>query len=86
MLTDVGYKDIEDIRVGDKVLTHNNRYMPVLAIGHKEAMTYTLKRKDLLMLSAQRIILFTPGRNIKNIIEKTMGKSLHVSYWEMPSG
>ena len=29
VLTDAGYKNIEDIRVGDKVYTHKDNYMPV---------------------------------------------------------
>lgn len=33
VMTDTGYKNIEDIVVGDKVLTHKNRYMPVKTIG-----------------------------------------------------
>ena len=86
VLTDVGYKDIEDIRVGDKVLTHNNRYMPVLAIGHKEAMTYTLKAQGFVDVVCTKNHPFYARKKYKNIIEKTMGKSLHVSYWEMPSG
>lgn len=42
VLTADGYKNIEDIQVGDMVLTHRNRYRKVLAVGHKEAMTYAL--------------------------------------------
>lgn len=39
--TDKGFVNIEDIRVGDKVLTHNNRYMNVDRIGgiHEEPIT-----------------------------------------------
>ena len=33
VMTDNGYKNIEDIKIGDKVLTHKNRYMPVVNIG-----------------------------------------------------
>ena len=42
VLTIDGYKNIEDIQVGDMVLTHKNRYRKVLAIGEKEAKTYEL--------------------------------------------
>lgn len=42
VLTIDGYKNIEDVQVGDMVLTHKNRYRKVLAVGHKEAMTYDL--------------------------------------------
>ena len=43
VLTSEGYKNIEDVRIGDYVLTHQNRYRRVLNIGGKEAMTYSLK-------------------------------------------
>lgn len=43
VLTIDGYKDIEALKVGDEVLTHNNRYRKVLAIGSKVAVTYNLK-------------------------------------------
>lgn len=42
VLTSKGYKNIEDVQVGDMVLTHKNRYRKVLAIGNKTAMTYDL--------------------------------------------
>ena len=43
VLTSEGYKNIEDVRIGDYVLTHQNRYRKVLKIGGKEAMTYKLR-------------------------------------------
>ena len=33
VLTKDGYKNIEDIKIGDMVLTHRNRYMPVIRTG-----------------------------------------------------
>lgn len=36
ILTENGYKNIESIEVGDKVLTHKNRYMPVIRTGGRE--------------------------------------------------
>ena len=42
VLTSEGYKNIEDVEIGDMVLTHQNRYRPVLATGHKSAVTYNL--------------------------------------------
>lgn len=33
VLTSNGYKNIENMKVGDKVLTHKNRYMPVERVG-----------------------------------------------------
>lgn len=35
VLTDEGYKEIQDIKIGDKVLTHNNKYQVVEKVGHK---------------------------------------------------
>lgn len=43
VLTVDGYKDIETLKVGDEVLTHNNRYRKVLSVGGKIAETYNLK-------------------------------------------
>ena len=43
VLTIDGYKNIEDIVVGDMVLTHKNRFMPVLRVGGKIETTFTLK-------------------------------------------
>ena len=43
VLTIDGYKDIENIVVGDMVLTHKNRFMPVLRTGGKVSNTFTLK-------------------------------------------
>lgn len=37
VLTKDGYKPIEEIKVGDMVYTHNDRYKPVTAIGHKQS-------------------------------------------------
>ncbi len=33
VMTSNGYKNIEEIQIGDMVLTHQNRYMPVINIG-----------------------------------------------------
>lgn len=35
VLTNEGYKPIEDIKVGDLVYTHKDRFKPVTAVGHK---------------------------------------------------
>lgn len=36
VLTNTGYKNIENMKVGDKVLTHKNRYMPVERVGGEQ--------------------------------------------------
>ena len=43
VLTDRGYKDISEIRVGDMVLTHENRYKPVVRTYIHAADTVALK-------------------------------------------
>lgn len=35
VMTDIGFKKISDIKIGDNVLTHNSRYKKVLNIGNK---------------------------------------------------
>ena len=35
VLTDEGYKEIQDIKIGNKVLTHNNKYQVVEKVGNK---------------------------------------------------
>ena len=37
VLTKEGYKPIEDIKVGDMVYTHKDRFRPVTAVGHKKS-------------------------------------------------
>lgn len=37
VMTDGGYKNIEDIKIGDLVLSHLNRFMPVVKIGGENA-------------------------------------------------
>lgn len=43
ILTKEGLKNIEEVKVGDLVYTHKNRYMPVIDIGSKESEVYDLK-------------------------------------------
>lgn len=43
ILTDKGYKDISKIEIGDRVLTHKNRFMPVTRLYEKKAATVALK-------------------------------------------
>ena len=48
ILTKEGYKNIEDVVVGDEVLTHMNRYRRVLKVGNKVADTFALKAQGFL--------------------------------------
>lgn len=43
VLTSRGYVPIEDVKVGDLVFTHKNRWKKVLRTGSKESETYVLK-------------------------------------------
>lgn len=43
VITSEGYKNIEDVKVGDNVLTHKGRYKKVLKIGFKTATTRAIK-------------------------------------------
>ena len=42
VLTSDGMKPIEQVRVGDLVLTHRHRFRPVTAVGHKTAPVFRL--------------------------------------------
>ena len=48
ILTETGYKNIEDIKVGDFVLTHTNNWEKVLTVGGKIADTFELKAQGML--------------------------------------
>lgn len=53
ILTDKSYKNVEDIKVGDCVLTHTNQYQKVLKIGYTDnKQTYKLKVKNCLEVQA----------------------------------
>ena len=43
ILTETGYKNIDEIRVGENVLTHKNRFRKVLRTGGKLSFVYELK-------------------------------------------
>lgn len=42
VITSTGYKNIEDVLEGDLVLTHKNRFMPVLKTGYTYSPTFVL--------------------------------------------
>lgn len=41
--TETGFRSVEDVRVGDRVLTHAGRFRPVTAVGSKTAATWRLR-------------------------------------------
>lgn len=68
VLTERGYKNIEDIKVGDKVLTHKNRYMSVDKVGHNSnKRIYKIKGKGLIP------ILATPNHPFLIVTKKVDG-------------
>lgn len=50
VLTKEGYKNIEDIKLNDYVLTHNKRFCRVLDIGYRYAETYIVKAQGILSI------------------------------------
>lgn len=48
VITNEGYKNIEDIQKGDLVLTHKNRFMQVTDIGYEYKPTVNLKAQGIL--------------------------------------
>lgn len=51
VLTDQGYKPIEEIRIGDKVLTHKQRFREVIAVGsEKSKHIYKVKAQGFPMI------------------------------------
>ena len=48
IVTSEGYKNIEDVRVGDMVLTHKNQWQTVKNIGGKYSDTYKVKAQGIL--------------------------------------
>lgn len=47
IMTADGIKDIEEINIGDFVLTHKKRYMPVTAVGNKVAKVYAVETQGI---------------------------------------
>ena len=47
VFTDKGIKNIEDIQIGDMVLTHKNRFRKVIAVGNKLADVYTVSSQGI---------------------------------------
>ena len=65
ILTEDGYKSIEDVQVGDFVLTHTGKYQKVLKTGHNE-------HKQLYLVKAQGIMpTYATGNNPYYVITRT---------------
>lgn len=65
ILTEDGYRNIEDIQVGDSVLTHTGKYQKVLKTGHNE-------HKQLYLVKAQGIMpTYATGNHPYYVITRT---------------
>jgi len=47
VITTTGYKQIKDIRIGDKVLTHTNHFQSVVSIGNTRKQVYQVKAQGI---------------------------------------
>ena len=72
VLTIDGYKNIEDIVVGDMVLTHKNRFMPVLRVGGKVENTFTLKAQGFIDVVCTKNHPFYARKKCLNITNRSM--------------
>lgn len=64
VLTETGYKPIESIQVGEKVITHKGRLRPVLRVGHKQAKVGVLK------MIGHKPIICTPNHKFYSVYWK----------------
>ena len=67
VFTDKGYVPIQDIKIGDMVLTHKGNYKPVVAVG-KRLATNCRKLKAEGMLPILTTLMPTPVWSILSII------------------
>jgi len=99
ILTEKGYAPIEDIKIGDMVLTHKNRWRKVTDFGWKMAETYKLKGNITIETTAEHPIYsaevkkYSPyledGKrgNIKTIVNSgqwTEAKDMGGKQWATP--
>ena len=82
VLTDSGYKNIEDVKVGDRVLTHKNRYMPVVRIGGEhEKNIYSLRVQGFLPTECTDYHPFYCKRDKDSKPEKIRLKDIKKGYY-----
>lgn len=82
VITKNGYKNIEDISVGDMVLTHKNRYMPVVKIGGEENKEiYSMMVQGFLNTECTDYHPFYCKKKKNSDPEKIKLKDLHVGYY-----
>lgn len=82
VITKNGYKNIENISVGDMVLTHKNRYMPVVKIGgEKNKEIYSMRVQGFLNIECTDYHPFYCKKTKNSSPEKIKLKDLHVGYY-----
>ena len=80
--TNIGYKNIEDIRTGDLVLTHKKRFMPVVAIGgEKQKDIYSLRVQGFLETRCTDYHPFYCKKTRSSISEKIRLKDIKKGYY-----
>lgn len=82
VITSQGYKNIEDISVGENVLTHKNRFMPVLRVGgetNKEI--YKLEAQGFLPIYCTDYHPFYAKKTKESTPEKMVLKDIKKGYY-----
>lgn len=82
VITENGYKNIEDVKVGDMVLTHKNRYMPVVRTGGEQNKEiYSLRIQGFLNTECTDYHPFYCKKTKRSEPEKMKLKDLRVGYY-----
>lgn len=82
VITEKGYKNIEDVKVGDMVLTHKNRYMPVVRTGGEQNKEiYSLRIQGFLNTECTDYHPFYCKKTKKSEPKKMKLKDLRVGYY-----
>lgn len=80
--TSEGYKNIEDVKVGDMVLTHKNRYMPVIRIGgEKNKEIYSMRTQSFLEVECTDYHPFYCKKSKTSNPEKIRLKDINKGYY-----
>lgn len=80
--TSEGYKNIEDVKVGDMVLTHKNRYMPVIRIGgEKNKEIYSMRTQGFLEVECTDYHPFYCKKSKTSNPEKIRLKDINKGYY-----
>lgn len=80
--TSTGYKNIEDVKIGDMVLTHKNRYMPVVRIGgEKNKEIYSMRIQGFLNTECTNYHPFYCKKSKISYPEKIKLKDLKKGYY-----